>query len=110
MFTIEDIQLGFYFLIHFEDGMISEVFANNPIAFFRSRKVDSSNQVKTVMAVNIQTYELNISIQIEGKNDKMSISLNPQTAKSIFNVAKLYQHQKSVPDFSYKKICELTTR
>lgn len=106
IFAMENKQLGFSFMLHFEDGMTSEVIADNPIAFFHSRKEDETKQVKTVMTVNIQTYELDISIYSNGIYNKKNLSIDHEVAKSLFNVAKLFQHQTFVPDFSYKRIYE----
>jgi hypothetical protein len=102
IFAFQEKELGFSFMLHFEDGMTSEVIADNPVAFFHSRKEDETKQVKTVITVNIQTYELDISIHSHGKYDKMNYSLSPDVAKSLFQVAKVYQHLKSVPDFSFR--------
>ena len=105
IFSFEDNETRFSFTLHFEDGMSCEVIRNNPVAFFFSKRKDSTNQVKTVMTINIQTYEMDISVRLGDDNyRKINLSLPIDTAKSIFNIANMYQHMDYVPEFSFKKV------
>jgi hypothetical protein len=101
---IQDDVFGFSLSLYFEDGMSCEVIADNPVAFFFSKRKDETNQVKTVLAINIQTYEMDISIRDKEQYQKINLSVPLETAKSLFNMASIYQYQKTVPDFSYKRV------
>ena len=105
LFSFVDNETRISFTLHFEDGMSCNVINNNPVAFFFSKRKDSMNQVKTVMTINVQTYEMDISIRL-GDDDhrKFSLSLPIEIAKCIFNMGNMYQHMDTVPDFSFKKV------
>ena len=103
IFSMKNQEAGFCFTVEMEDGMSSEVLGDNPIAFFHSKRADATKQVKTVLCVNIQTYTLNISIRMNDDDySKYDFTLTPISAKTLFNMAKMYQHQKTVPSFSFK--------
>jgi hypothetical protein len=105
VFCMENQEDGFYFSVEMEDGMSSEVIGDNPIAFFHSKRADETKQVKTVLCVNIQNYTLNISTRTsDGEYSKHEITLSSLAAKSLFNMANIYQHEKKVPSFSFKPV------
>jgi hypothetical protein len=107
VFCIENQEAGFHLTLTMEDGMSCEIINQNPIAFFYSKRADATKQVKTVICVNIQNYTLNVSVRMsDGDYIKHDLSLTPDVAKSLFNMANMYQHQKIVPNFSFKKIAE----
>jgi hypothetical protein len=105
IFTYVDKEAGFQMEIHFEDGIRSDVFRENTVAFFYSRRHDETNQVKTVMAIDQEGNEMNISIR---KPDnvyiKYTLPLTPTIANSLYNIGKIYRHQQIAPDFSFKHI------
>ncbi len=104
-FLMENKEAGLFFVVEMEDGMSSEIINQNPIAFFYSKRADATKQVKTVLCVNIQIYTLNVSVRMsDGEYMKFEITLTPNVAKSLFNMANMYQHQKTVPSFSFKTI------
>ena len=105
IFHYEDKDAGFQMRLHFEDGIRSDVFHDNTVAFFYSRRCDETNQVKTVMAIDIESNEMNISIR-RGMNDytKYTIPLTITMATCLYNIGKMYRHQPIAPDFSFKHI------
>lgn len=109
-FLMENKEAGLSFAMEMEDGMsceTGEIINDNPIAFFYSKRADQTKQVKTVLCVNIQNYTLNVSFRMSDSDYvKFEINLTPNVAKSLFNMANMYQHQKTVPSFSFKKIAE----
>ncbi len=111
IFSMDNKEVGFSFTVEMEDGMSSEIIFQNPVAFFYSKRADETKQVKTVLCINIQTYTLNISIRMpDGDYMKHDLSLTPQAAKSLYNMANMYQHQKTVPSFSFKTVMNEDTR
>ena len=102
IFTYSDKDAGFQMDIHFEDGIRADVFRENTVAFFYSRRHDETNQVRTVMAIDKESNEINISIR---KPDnvyiKHTLSLTPELATYLYNIGKMYRHQPITQSFSY---------
>ncbi len=106
IFYYEDKYAGIQLTVHFEDGIRSNVFHDNTVAFFYSRRCDETNQVKTVMAIDQESTEMNISIR-RGENNvytKYTIPLTTTMATCLYNIGKMYRHQPIAPDFSFKHI------
>ncbi len=105
IFTYSDKDAGFQMDIHFEDGIRSDVFRDNTVAFFYSRRHDETNQVKTVMAIDQESNELNISIRkANNVYIKYTLSLTPELTTYLYNTGKMYRHQPITPDFSFSHI------
>ncbi len=107
IFSMVNKEAGLHIVLEMEDGMRSEIVGNNPVGYFYSKRHDSSNQVKTVIAIHKETCEMNISIRMDEENFvKQDLLLPKETTSFLFQIVKMYQHQKTVPQFSFKHLIQ----